>query len=445
MSPVKRPPVRVLLGVAWYLPDSIGGTEKYVRGLAAELKRAGVDVAIAVPAPAATRVTRELVDDVPVFRFAPTRTRDFDVDTHAPNGWQEILEAVRPTIVDLHSLTSTLGLPHLRAARALRARTLVTVHLPGLVCARGSLLRFGRELCDGDLRRQPCTACRLEARGVPPSVGAFLSDLPSGLGDWLDRLAVPGAARRAITADDSHRDRLRWLAAITDSADRIVAVSNGLKAMLLRNGVPAEKVVVCSQGVDRPGSPRPPYTGTRVPGVLKVGFVGRFDPIKGLDVLVDAAERIPPDSRIEFHIWGAARTPAAQAYRDAMMRGAQGLRHVTFHGEATSTAPYDTVDILAVPSTWYETGPFVVLEAHAAGVPVVGSDLGGIAERVTDGRNGLLFPPGDANALAGILRQLARNPAQLAALRPHGPVRTIADVARETLDTYAVLAAERAA
>jgi glycosyltransferase involved in cell wall biosynthesis len=127
------------------------------------------------------------------------------------------------------------------------------------------------------------------------------------------------------------------------------------------------------------------------------------------------------------------------------MRNAQGLRNVVFHGEASSMAPYDLVDILAVPSTCYETGPFVVLEAHAAGIPVVGSNLGGIAERVTPGRDGLLFPMGDARALAHILLELWQAPGKLAELRPTGPVRTIADVARETLDTYAVIAAERAA
>ena len=437
--------VRVLLGVAWYLPESVGGTETYVRGLAKALKASGIDVAIAVPSPAAARVTRELIDDVPVFRFAPTVTRDFDLNTHAPNGWQEILEAFQPTIVDVHSVTSSMGLAHLRAARALRAHTVITVHLPGLICARGTLLRFGRELCDGNLRTQPCTTCRLEARGVPTQVGSFLSDLPPTLGHWVDRLPVPEIARRAMYADESHQDRVKWLAALADQADRLVAVSDGLKSVLTRNGVAPEKIVVCRQGVERAAPPRRRASGTIEPGVLKVGFVGRFDPLKGLDVLLDAAERIPPDARIEFHLWGAARTPAAQAYRDDVLRTVQKLRAVTFHGEASATDPYDLIDVLAVPSVWYETGPLVVLEAHAAGIPVVGSNLGGIAERVIHGRDGLLLPTGDAKALADTLLGLWQAPGRLAQLRPTGPVRTMVDVARETLETYAVVAAERAA
>ncbi|MFI5177689.1 MAG: glycosyltransferase, partial [Vicinamibacterales bacterium] len=437
--------MRVLLGVAWYFPDSIGGTEKYVRGLAAELREAGHDVAIAVPVAADRPATADLHEGVRVFRFPADAdpSHAFDLGQPAPPGWQHVLDAFAPTIVDLHSLTSVLGIAHLRAARASGARTVVTTHLPGVVCARGTLLRFGHEPCDGDLQVQPCTACRLQARGLPIGVGSLLSEIPPGVASWFERLPLPGLARRAVTVDDAHHDRLAWLQAVAGLADRLVVVSNGLKGLLTRNGVPADKVVVCGQGVDRHNGPRRP-AGAREAGTLKVGFVGRFDPLKGLDVLLDAAERLPADARIEIHIWGTARTPAAEAYRAAILRNAQSIRHVVFHGEADSSAPYDEVDVLAVPSICFETGPFVVLEAHAAGIPVVGSDLGGIAERVSPGRDGLLFPAGDGRALAEILLTLWRDPAELARLRPSTPVRSVADVARETLHTYAALAAERA-
>jgi len=439
-------PLRVLLGVAWYFPDSIGGTEKYVRGLAGQLRDAGHEVAIAVPVAPDRAVTSDLHEGVRVFRF-PAKgdpSRAFDLDQPAPAGWQQVLDTFAPTIVDLHSLTSVLGLAHLRSAREFGARTVVTTHLPGIVCARGTLLRFGHEPCDGDLHVQPCTACRLQARGLPVRVGAFLSEIPPGVASWFERLPLPGMARRAVSVDDSHRDRLTWLHAIADHADRMIVVSSGLKTLLTRNGVAPDKIVICHQGVERHNSPRR-TAGAGEAGTLKVGFVGRFDPLKGLDVLLDAAERIPADARIEFHVWGSARTAEGEAYRAAILRNAQALRHVVFHGEADSSAPYDEVDVLAVPSICFETGPFVVLEAHAAGIPVVGSDLGGIAERVSPGRDGLLFPPGDGRALAEILLTLWRDPAQLAKLRPTTPVRSVADVARETLQTYAVLAAERAA
>ncbi len=444
MKPKSVAPMRVLIAVAWYMPESIGGTEKYVRGLAMQLASAGVDVAIAVPSTQTSDLSSDMQDGIRVFRFAPGPAREFDLNGRVPPRWRDILDTFKPTIVDLHSLTTHLGLPHLQAARESGARTVVTVHLPGLVCARGTLLRYGNEQCDGDLKRQPCTACRLEARGVPVPVGALLSDIPDGLDAILERVPMPGLARRAFAADDAHENRIAWLAAINDQTDRFVVVSDFLRDVLVRNGIPDSKVRICHQGVERAGEPRQ-TSGTREPDTLKVGFVGRFDPLKGLGVLLDAAERLPPDARVEFHIWGVARTPEARAYRASVFRDLHTLPQVIFHGEADSLTPYDDIDVLAVPSLWVETGPFVLLEAHAAGVPVVGSDLGGIAERVTPGRNGLLFPAGDAQALSEILVELWRDPMQLDQLRPTGRVRTLEDVAKETLTTYTGLMKGRAA
>ena len=71
-------------------------------------------------------------------------------------------------------------------------------------------------------------------------------------------------------------------------------------------------------------------------------------------------------------------------------------------------------DALVVPSVCLETGPLVVLEAFAAGVPVIGSRLGGIAEMVRDGVDGFLFQPGNPSDLAYDIEQIPR---QLAALR----------------------------
>jgi glycosyltransferase involved in cell wall biosynthesis len=81
-----------------------------------------------------------------------------------------------------------------------------------------------------------------------------------------------------------------------------------------------------------------------------------------------------------------------------------------------------------VPSLWYENNPLVLQEAFAAGRPVLASNLGGMAEFTQPNVNGLLFPPGDAAALAQAMTALATDPALLARLRAHvPPVRTIAE------------------
>jgi glycosyltransferase involved in cell wall biosynthesis len=102
-----------------------------------------------------------------------------------------------------------------------------------------------------------------------------------------------------------------------------------------------------------------------------------------------------------------------------------------------------SLDVLVVPSVWIENAPFVVKEAFCAGVPVVASDLGGIAELVEHERSGLLFPPGDAGALRAALVRLVREPELLARLRRGLPdVMTIAQDAARTRELYARLARE---
>src|SRR5206468_4043369 len=88
-------------------------------------------------------------------------------------------------------------------------------------------------------------------------------------------------------------------------------------------------------------------------------------------------------------------------------------------------------------SIWPENSPLVIQEAFLAGVPVVASRIGGIPEMVSDGRNGLLFQPGDAEDLARTLTRLLREPGRIETLRRGIPaVRTIEDDVRQTRSLY---------
>jgi glycosyltransferase involved in cell wall biosynthesis len=425
--------MKVLLAVAWYFPDAVGGSEVYVRGLARHLKSAGTDVSIAVPTLDGRAVMIADIDGIPVQRFLADNVGGrMDVTRDAPAAWHSLLDTLAPDVVDLHSLTSHLGVPHLRAARRRGARTLTTLHLPELTCARGTFMRFGRTPCDGDLAIQPCTACRLQVQGVPRLIGRALSLVPRTVGSRAGRL--PRIMQRPLVAHLAHDARRALVAAVAAESDRMVAVSAWQADVLRRNGVLHCKIRVCRQGVSAVPDVVPPPAP---PGaVLRVGFVGRYDPTKGVHVLVDAFRRLPADLPIQLHLWGIARTPEAVAYRDLIAQRALGLPSVTMHPESSPEAIYPRMDVLAVPSIYFETGPLVVLEAQAWGLPVIGSNIGGIAERVTPGVDGVLVPPNDAGALAKVLRGWVREPARLRALRPRRRVRTMADAACDTLRTY---------
>src|SRR5262249_42784933 len=107
-----------------------------------------------------------------------------------------------------------------------------------------------------------------------------------------------------------------------------------------------------------------------------------------------------------------------------------------------------SIDVLVVPSIWAENSPLVIGEAFLAGLPVVASRIGGIPEIVADGRNGLLFEPGDASDLARSLTRLLTEPGLLDRLRAGAAatdVRSIATDAEETRAMYEAAVDARAA
>ena len=429
--------MKVLLGIAWYLPEAIGGSEVYVRGLARELAAQGVEVAIAAPAPPGEPARRYEVDGIAVHRFRGFDDEEarLDVRRSAPAEWDALVQELRPDVVDLHSLTTEMGLPHLETARRAGARTLVTLHLPGLVCARGTFMRFGTSPCDGDLDRQPCTACRLEEQGLPAVLGHALSLIPTGFAREASRAMLPAAVRRPLVASLAHEHRRQFIRDLADAADKLVVLSRWQAETLERNGVSPDRIALCPQGVDRyPTLPSARLRASRK-APLQIGFAGRYDEMKGLHVLVEAIKLVPAGA-VELHVWGVARTPAAHQYRARIEQLASGVDAIRFHAEARADEIYSAIDVLVVPSTYFETGPIVVLEAHAWGVPVVGTNIGGIPERVMDGVNGRLVPPNDPGALAAVLMSLC-DEGQLAALRPRHQVRTMTDAAADSRHTYA--------
>jgi glycosyltransferase involved in cell wall biosynthesis len=167
-------------------------------------------------------------------------------------------------------------------------------------------------------------------------------------------------------------------------------------------------------------------------------------PEKGLHVLIDAFNEMPEESA-ELHLFGA---PVNPHYHQEVLGRA---RHpgVRWRGEFTHDKRWRAladIDVLVVPSTWYENSPLTIHEARAARVPVIASAIGGIPELVHHGLTGLTFPAGDAAALAACLREVIDNPGRLAEWRRSIlPPKTLEAQAVEIEGIYRDLCAARAA
>lgn len=195
--------------------------------------------------------------------------------------------------------------------------------------------------------------------------------------------------------------------ALRGSWTAIVAPSRTLRDDAIRiEGFPGDRMVVIPHGVDEPDSSAVPLEAHE--GPIRILFVGKLDPIKGPDLLLDALERLAADQApVDASFVGGGSLEADLRER---AHGIAGSR-ITFYGVRRGQdlkALYTTSDIVVVPSR-YETFSLVVLEAMAAGRPIVASRVGGIPEILQERRNAILVSP-DGQALAAGLRTLIDDP-----------------------------------
>jgi glycosyltransferase involved in cell wall biosynthesis len=423
--------MKVLHLTGWPLPETVGGTEVYVTSLCRALAAEGVECAVGFPSRDGPGECGEH-DGLPLHRYAPV------TGAAAADDFSRWLAALRPDVVHAQSVTQGLDLPELEAVRRAGLPLVLTVHVPGVVCHRGTMLHNGRSPCDGQMRPGRCSACTLQTRGLPAPAGRLLGCVPGRLRERaaavLPRKAAT-ALRMPSILEHWSRDRRRLLALPA----RVVAVCRWLLDALRLNGVPDDHLVLSRQATDLPESP-PARAGRRPGEPLRLGYLGRFDPVKGVDVLVRAVAGLPEQVPVRLELRGAAADPASERYLRRLRRLARADNRIEIGGPLPRgglASFLAGIDALAVPSTWLETGPLVAYEALAHRVPVLGSRLGGIAEVVRDGADGWLLPAGDVPAWRRRIAELAEGRCPLPRLDgPPPALRTWRQAALEMNDLY---------
>ncbi len=210
--------------------------------------------------------------------------------------------------------------------------------------------------------------------------------------------------------------RERWASRrVYRRAEHIIAVSSAIRQRLIeRDAVPPDRITIIHNAV----IPAPDTSQSALPGDLRegplVGVVARLQPEKGVANFLRAAARVctaVPDAR--FLVAGDG--PLREELLDLAGRLGVGER-VRFLGyRADARALVGLLDVLVVPSLTEGT-PLIVLEAMAAGIPVVASAVGGIPDQIRHNKEGLLIPAGDPAALADALLELLQDPARARSL-----------------------------
>ena len=430
--------MNLVLAVHHFPPRYAGGAERQARQMAVSLQARGhavrvicVDDVERGPA-SGVAWTDELLDEgVAVRRLSFDRRAIPDpARWEYDNPWIEshvrAFLRERPTDV-LHLISGyLLSGSVLSAAAAAGVPTVVSPMDFWFFCPRITMLRSNGRISTFPVEAATCAQCLGEERR------RFR---------WLGR-AAPGPMRtfwrRQSGAIGRVQARQAFLRKALRHASAVVCNSQFLQSAFQGWGVDARRLRLVRQGCDF--APAAPASANGKDGHLRLGYVGQVAPHKGVHVLVEAVRRLP-SIHIQAEVYGdLTRFPSY--VRDLQRRIGSDTR-VSLAGARAPEQMAQVLsglDALVVPSLWYENSPNVILEAFARRIPVLASDLGGMAELVQADVNGLLFEPGNPDQLAGHLQRLLDEPGLLEKLRKGiGPVKSVAEEIDELEAIYAAV------
>jgi glycosyltransferase involved in cell wall biosynthesis len=221
-------------------------------------------------------------------------------------------------------------------------------------------------------------------------------------------------------------DRRLFLINTLNNVNVIISRSRFMKEIYEKEGVDPERIILSRQGLDIGHFQNNDLDDIRHNEKLRIGYSGQIAPVKGVHLLIKAVKLIR-DPRLEVKIYG--NETSFPKYTEQLKQMAKNDSRIQFAGMFSREDLVNVMknlDVLVVPSVWYENSPNVILEAFATHTPVIASDMGGMAELVKHQENGLLFKLGDAEALAEQLSLLIDDPTLLRRLRSGiEPVKSI--------------------
>jgi len=277
---------------------------------------------------------------------------------------KRLIEREQPDVVHVHNTFPLLSPSIFYACRSSGVACVATLHNYRLVCPTALLMHDGK-VTERSLTHGPWWAVRHRVYRnsvVGTLVLSALISLHRRLGTW----------ERTV--------------------DRFIVLSNFSISRFVKGGLPASKLVVKPNFAS---VPMPSYRDRD--GLL---FVGRISEEKGIETLLAAVDGLPPGS---LRIVGSGPLESAVKARP-VVDFVGPLNNESVHAEMVRAT------CLIVPSLWYEGFPMVVVEAFANGLPIIASRIGALGEIIEDGVTGLLFDPGDADALSMKMEWALNNP-----------------------------------
>jgi glycosyltransferase involved in cell wall biosynthesis len=422
--------MKVLLTVHQFLPEHASGTEVLTYSVAQELRRRGHDVSVFTAIPTKSKMPEEdrfdhyIYEGISVHRFhhdfIPLDKLDATTEVEycnlrAASYFERLIESIKPDIIHYFHL-SRLGAALIDAGIAAGIPAFFTPTDFWSVCPTCQLLLENGEMCQGPTGHGGNCVKHVALLTQGKRIKTLMKLTPEVLIDLVAGMTVAGRLpsypmSKEVSAMSKRR---AFIVKRLNALQKVIAPTQLMRDVLVRNGVYEEKISKSAYGIDISYYQN---TTRKESETFTIGFIGTLAPHKGCHVLIKAVARIK-DRSFRLRIYG--KPSDFPQYFEQLQALAKDVPQVEFMGTfpnrdiGSVLAGFDT---LVVPSLWYENTPLVVYSAMAAACPVVASDFPGMAEIVKNGVNGLTFKPGSEDELGASLLRLMSEEGLLLRLR----------------------------
>jgi glycosyltransferase involved in cell wall biosynthesis len=446
-------PLNILLPVHVFFPDHFYGTETYTLELAQCLKRMGHNPTILTSilygekSPGGDRFTYEyggLTVDCTDLNTQPLKK--FKQLYSRPDLYPVIADIIQQRQPDIIHVTHLMGHTPvlLEVIRDMKIPVVATLTDFYGICPNSKLIAFDGSPCTGPNRRSTnCLSCYIREHDYEFSSSKTLAPLirKDNKLPWVSFL-LPYAAELARFSHLRESiwdaiDRTEHVRKLYDIYACMITPTDLLHDAYVRNRFYPKKLHKINFGINLDMVKAYRHTMTEAPVSIRFGYIGQITSHKGVDLLMKAfADLTGPPATLS--IYGPRDQDAA--YMAELDRLSDGRGAVVFK----DTFPKDQlgqvlseIDVLVIPSRWYENSPLVLLYALATKTPVIVTDMKGMSEFVKNGYNGFTFKKDDASQLGLIMQQIVDNPATLLQLSKNADYnKGIMDHAENVLDIY---------
>jgi glycosyltransferase involved in cell wall biosynthesis len=463
---------RVLLTVHKFFPTHRAGTEVLTLKVAQELTKRGFEVLVvcANPPDLDARLTESVKASLETADYVYDGVRVHVVEealrlnsytfAHEYNHpqiaqhFKKILQEFAPDIVHVFH-AQNLSASIIEEANAAGIAVVMSTTDFWFVCPIVQLKRPDGAICRGPSKGAlNCLTCYTPKLFAPlaefkeafgqkySALTNVLNKLPANNFFWQALYGIYGT-KKLKGAVVATCQRPGFLQKAANSVKAIMVPTKLMRDIFIENGINADLIHHVSFGIDT--EPLVAYQKKSASDILRIGFIGTLFEHKGVDLLVKALQLLPANAPCNLTIWGDPEQ--FPEYGHELMELAASVpdraSKITFAGTFPNSQlgpVLSNIDVLVVPSRWYENTPLVMQSALATKTPLVVTDLGGMSELIKDGINGFTFQLNNEKSLASALQKFLDDPQLLARMRDNiPPEKNVAQMVDEIEAIYGTL------